>query len=73
MSKSNNDFDEFLQFLKYDYLWIYERMMEDYEKEENERLKYEDAKQLGDLPRLPPYYIERTSKVCIFPSIFVSV
>lgn len=71
MSKTNDNFDEFVKFLKQDYWWIYEKIKEDCGREESERVKYEDAKQLGDLPRLPPYYIERTEKVCIFIVFFL--
>lgn len=64
MTKSNCAFDAFVESLKEDYDWIYGALNQVYHIDNDEDEKhFHDAIILGDLPRLPPNYIERTNMV----------
>lgn len=67
MTKSNCAFDTFIKLLEDDYEWLYEALRQVYNVNDDEDEKeFQDAIVLGDLPRLPPNYIERTKAVRIF-------
>lgn len=66
LTKNNCAFDVFLKLLQDDYEWLFEALSQVYivDDGEDER-RFQNAIVLGDLPRLPTNYIERTNIVCI--------
>lgn len=67
LMKENAAYEKFVLTLKTDYLWLYASIKAAHDNpllsEELDDQDYKATVVLGNFPQLPPYHIDRTSKV----------
>lgn len=71
--KDNRAYDNFIKILRNDYEWLVKDILnshdEHYDVLEQEALQ--DTLVLGDVPRRPPHYVDRTSPVSSVRRAFI--